>query len=147
MDSPENQPDQAPRPTPAETTPPAETPAGSMSKNEQTMGMLCHLTALAAFLIPGVGHVFGGHLIGPLIVWMIKRNEMPFVESQGKESLNFQISITIYGILASILIIVLIGFVLLAAVAIFNVVCVIMASIETANGKPYRYPLCIRFIK
>jgi len=126
---------------PGITSPPAETPAGSMSKNEQNMGMLCHLLALSGYLIPL------GHLAGPLVIWMMKREEMPFVESQGKESLNFQISVSIYGIAAAISIFLLIGFILLPAVIVFSLVCVILASIETANGKPYRYPLCIRFIK
>lgn len=116
-------------------------PVGTPNKNEQNMGMLCHLLALAGFLIPF------GHIVGPLILWMVKREEMPFVESQGKESLNFQISVTIYGIVAFMLIFALIGFVLLPAVILFDLICVIFASIEAANGKAYRYPLCIRFIK
>jgi uncharacterized protein len=114
---------------------------GSMSKNEQNMGMLCHLLALSGYLVPF------GHIVGPLVIWMLKRQEMPFVESEGKESINFQISVTIYGIVAAISIFLLVGFVLLPAVLIFDLVCVIIASIEAANGKPYRYPLCIRFIK
>lgn len=105
------------------------------------MGMLCHLLALSGYFMPF------GHLVGPLVIWMMKREEMPFVETQGKESLNFQISITIYSIVAGISIFLLIGFILLPAVMIFNFVCVILASIDATNGKPYRYPLCIRFIK
>ncbi len=136
MDTPESQPSQSPSIAPA--TPPA---AAEPNKNEQNMGMLCHLLALSGFLVPF------GHIIGPLILWMVKREEMPFVDSQGKESLNFQISVTIYGIVAFISVFLLIGFVLLPAVLLFDLVCVIIASIETANGKPYRYPLCIRFLK
>ncbi len=120
---------------------PPEIPAENMTKNEQNMGMLCHLLALSGYFIPF------GHLAGPLVIWMVKREEMPFVESQGKESLNFQISVTIYGIVAALSIFLLIGFILLPAVIVFNLVCVILASIEAANGKPYRYPLSIRFIK
>ena len=127
-----------------DATPPALPPSepGSMSKNEQTMGMLCHLTSLSKYLaIPF------GHIIGPLIVWMIKRQEMPFVESQGKESLNFQISVTIYGLIAGLLCFVLIGFPILLGLIVFDLVCVVLASIQAADGKPYRYPLCIRFLK
>jgi uncharacterized protein len=134
MDTPESQPPQSPSIAPT-------TPAAEPNKNEQNMGMLCHLLALSGFLVPF------GHIIGPLILWMVKREEMPFVDSQGKESLNFQISVTIYGIAAAISVFLLIGFVLLPAVLLFDLVCVIVASIETANGKPYRYPLCIRFLK
>jgi len=140
MNRPDSQPEQDPQATSGSFTPP-ELPAGSTSKNEQNMGMLCHLLALSGYFIPF------GHLVGPLIIWMVKREEMPFVESQGKESLNFQISVTIYTIVAAIALFLLIGFILLPAVIVFNLVCVILASIEAANGKPYRYPLCIRFIK
>lgn len=120
---------------------PPATPAGTLDKNEQNMGMLCHLLALAGFIIPF------GHIVGPLVLWMVNREKMPFVDSQGKESLNFQISITIYGIVACISLFLLIGFILVPAVLIFNLVFVILASIETANGKPFRYPLCIRLLK
>lgn len=113
-----------------------------MSKNEQNMGMLCHLLALSGFLIPGVGNI-----VGPLVIWLMKKEAMPFVDSQGKESLNFQITITIAAIIGFILCFVFIGFLLLPVIAIFALVCVILASIETSNGKPYRYPFCIRLIK
>lgn len=128
-------------PPPTVAAQPPTAPSETSNKNEQNMGMLCHLLALSGFLIPF------GNIVGPLILWMVKRDEMPFVESQGKESLNFQISVTIYGIVSFMLIFALIGFVLLPAVVLFSLVCVILASIETANGKPYSYPLCIRLIK
>lgn len=140
MSTPEDQ-SQQPLTPPVTSSAPAPPEAGAMSKDEQTMGMLCHLTALAKYLIPF------GHIIGPLVIWMLKRQEMPFVDKEGKESLNFQISMTIYGILAGISILLLIGIVLLPAVLIFDFVFVVIASIEAANGKSYRYPLCIRFIK
>lgn len=140
MNTPDNQPVPSQQPMSDLSTPAAATPAGSRSKNEQNMGMLCHLLALSGYFVPF------GHIVGPLIIWMVKREEMPFVDSQGKESLNFQISVTLYGIVAAFSIFLLIGFVLLPAVILFNLVCVIIASIATANGKSYRYPLCIRFI-
>lgn len=140
MNTPDNQPEQGPQAMSDRSTPP-EISGGSMSKNEQNMGMLCHILALAGFFMPF------GNVVGPLVIWMVKREEMPFVESQGKESLNFQISVTIYSIVAAVSLFVLIGFILLPAVIIFDLVCVILASIEAANGKPYRYPFCIRFIK
>ncbi len=72
---------------------------------------------------------------------------MPFVDSQGKESLNFQITTSIFAVVGFLLCFVLIGFLVLPLVLIFDLVCVILASIETSNGKPYRYPFCIRLIK
>ena len=122
-------------------TPEPAAPGSVPSKNEQTMGMLCHLTALAGYMIPF------GNIAGPLIIWMIKREEMPFVEIEGKESLNFQISMFIYHLVAAMLCFLLIGFLLLPVVVVANVIFVILASIESASGKSYRYPFSIRFIK
>ena len=105
------------------------------------MGMLCHLLGLAV-IAAGIGNI-----LGPLILWLIKKDQMPFVNSEGKESLNFQISITIYWIVAAILSVIVIGIPLLVAIAIFDVVEIILASVKANQGIPYRYPLSIRFIK
>jgi len=104
--------------------------------------MLCHVIALCGF----IGIPFG-NILGPLVVWLLKREEDPFIDAQGKEALNFQISMTIYALVSLILIFILIGFVLLFAIAIVNIVLVIIASIKAYNGESYRYPLTIRFIK
>lgn len=105
-------------------------------------GMLCHLSSLCAY----VGVPFG-HIAGPLIVWLIKRNEFPYVNEQGKESLNFQITMTLYYIIAALLVLVFIGFFLLFALAAFQIVAVIVASVRANEGRPIRYPLTIRFLK
>ena len=118
---------------------PAEQP---LSKDAKTWGMLCHLIALAGFIMPVIGNI-----VGPLVIWLIKKDEFPFVDDQGKESLNFQISITIYGIIASILMVVLIGFLLIFAVLIFDLVMIIMATVKANSGEKYRYPLTIRLLK
>lgn len=104
--------------------------------------MFCHLAAFAGLVIPGVGQI-----LGPLVIWLIKKDTMTFVNQEGKESLNFQISATIYGAVSCLAIFVCIGWFLLAAVIVFDIIVVIMASIDASNGKGYRYPLCIRFIK
>jgi uncharacterized Tic20 family protein len=114
----------------------------NMDKEAYTWGMLCHLTALSLY----VGIPFG-NLIGPLIVWLIKKDHYPFVDEQGKESLNFQISMTIYGIIAGILCLILIGFLLLLVLLVLEIVLVIIATVRTSKGEAYRYPLTIRFIK
>ena len=110
-------------------------------KEERTWGMLCHLVVFTGYLIPLAW------IIGPLIVWMIKRDEMPFVDDQGKESLNFQITIMLAMIASGLLMFVLVGFVLIAVVVIFQFIVVIIASIKANEGVYYRYPLSIRFIK
>lgn len=103
--------------------------------------MLCHLTALSAL----IGIPFG-NIIGPLVIWLIKRDEFSLVDDQGKESLNFQISATIYAIVSAILILVIVGIFLLIALAIFWLVVVIIASVKANQGERFRYPLAIRFI-
>ncbi len=110
-------------------------------KDAKLWATLCHLSALAGCIIPI------GHIIGPLVVWLIKRNEFPFVDDQDKEALNFQITMTIFGIIAFLLIFIVIGFFLLVAVGIFDLVMVIIASIKANNGIAFRYPLTIRFLK
>jgi uncharacterized Tic20 family protein len=112
-----------------------------MAQQEKTFGMLCHLLAAAGFVFPF------GNILGPLVMWLVKKDEFPFVNSQGKESLNFQISVTIYAICAGALSIVGIGLVLLPVVAVFSLVMVILATIQANNGVGYTYPLCIRLIK
>ena len=104
--------------------------------------MLCHLGAFAGFILPAFGNI-----IGPLVFWLIKRDESDLVDDQGKESLNFQISMAIYFIGAGILTLVVIGFVLLVGLGIFFIVMVIMASVKANSGERFRYPLTIRFIK
>jgi uncharacterized Tic20 family protein len=111
-------------------------------KKANTWGMLCHLTALTAF----VGVPFG-HVIGPLVVWLLKKNDYPFVYEQGKESLNFQISMTIYAVIAGLLCFVFIGFVMLGILVIVVLILVIMASVRASNGESYQYPFTIRFFK
>ena len=103
--------------------------------------MLCHASALL-----GLFFHFFGHLLGPLIVWLIKRDASAEIDANGKESLNFQISMLIYDIVAGILCIVLIGIPILIALWVLNTVFVIIASFKTSNGEFYRYPFTIRFL-
>ena len=104
--------------------------------------MLCHASALVGFFVP-----WAGHILGPLIVWLAKRGDSPEIDQHGKESLNFQISMLIYNLIAGVLCLVLIGFVILGILHILNLVLVIVASIQASEGKLYRYPITIRLIK
>ena len=121
-----------------ESTPAIET---TPSKDEQTWAMLSHFSALCMFIFPL------GNILAHLIIWLIKKEEMSFVEDQAKEVLNFQISMTIYLIGSLILIIVLIGIPILIGLVIFNVIITIIAGIKANDGKCYRYPLNLRLIK
>lgn len=111
------------------------------TKDDRTWAMLCHLSGLAGYVIP-LGNIFG-----PLIVWMIKKDQSWFVDDQGKEALNFQISLTIYLVVAIIAIFVLIGIVLIPIIAVAGLVFMIVAAVKANEGVGYRYPLTIRFIK
>ena len=102
--------------------------------------LLCHLSAFSAFFVPL------GNIWGPLVFWLIKKDESPEVDAHGKESLNFEISISIYLIVSALLSIVLIGIPFLIAGFVFWFVVVIIASMRANEGGFYRYPLTIRFI-
>lgn len=107
----------------------------------KTWAMACHLSSLSGFLIPLA------NVVVPLIIWLIKKDEYAFVDDQGKESVNFQISMLIYYLIAALLILVVIGIFILPLLAIFNIVSVIIASAESYEGKKFRYVGSIRFIK
>jgi uncharacterized Tic20 family protein len=118
----------------------SETAQGN--KEELNWAMACHLAALTGFVIPF------GNIIGPLIVWLIKKDTMPLVNQHGKESLNFQITVLIAAIVSFILMFVLIGIVLLIVVGIGALVLTIMAAVKVANGQvDYKYPWTLRLIK
>lgn len=128
---------------PAEPYAPPSTAApvpGDVNQDERQFAMFTHLSALLmAVGIP--------NFVGPLVLWLIKKDTMPFVDHQGKEALNFQLSFLIYGFIASISLFVLIGIVLLPLVGVVWLIFTIIAAIKANEGTPYRYPMTIRFIK
>lgn len=99
--------------------------------------------AVAAHLLP----LASIYILGALFIWLIKRDEDPYVEHHSREALNFQLSILIYLIISGILVLVLIGILLIAAVVIFQLVMAIIAAVKAANGEMYRYPLTMRMVK
>ena len=118
------------------------------SNDARTWAMFCHLAGLAGFVIP----VVLSGIIAPLIVWQMKKDEHPFINEQGKEALNFQISMPLYAMIGTAACfitcigVVLIPFVV-GAVYFVNLIFLIIAAIKANNGEHYRYPLSIRFIK
>ncbi len=114
---------------------------GTATGEARTWAMLCHLSALVGLLGNGIGFV-----LGPLFVWLLKRKEHPFVDEQGKESINFQITMFIAFIIAALLMFVFIGFLILPALIIVNIVLPIIGAIKANNGEHYRYPFSIRFL-
>jgi uncharacterized Tic20 family protein len=109
------------------------------NKDARMWGMLAHLSALVGLLsIPPV--------VGPLVVWLVKRNEHAFVDDQGKEALNFQITMFIALLISGALICVGIGLILLPIVGIVDLIFVIIAAVKANNGERYRYPFNIRLV-
>jgi uncharacterized protein len=113
----------------------------SLDKNANLLAMWCHLGTFAGALVP-----FTNFLV-PFLIWITKKDEYEFVDDQGRESLNFQISLAIYSIIGALLIFLVVGIFFLVVVALFAIVQVIKASIAASNGTKYRYPFCFRFIK
>jgi uncharacterized Tic20 family protein len=102
--------------------------------------MLAHLSSLIAMTVGGMS------FLGPLIVWLVKKDQSPFVADQAKEALNFQIACFIASLICVALAIVIIGFFLMPLVIIGNIVFSIIAAMEANKGVAYRYPYTIRLI-
>jgi uncharacterized Tic20 family protein len=109
--------------------------------DERTWAMICHLSAFAGCIIPF------GNIIGPLIVYSMKRQQYPLVEDQGKEVLNFQITLSIVLIVSLILSIIVIGIFLAIVIGLAGLVLTVVGALKANNGEYYRYPFSIRFIK
>ena len=124
-----------------ETTPPPPPGMDGPSSEARQWGMFAHLSALIGIIIPF------GNLLGPLIIWQMKKAEMPFVDDQGKEALNFQIAVTIAMLICFVLMFVWIGMLLLPVVGIAALVFTIIGGIKANEGQAYRYPFTLRLIK
>ena len=118
------------------------------NKEARQWAMFAHLAGPLSLLI-GVGFA-GLGFVGPLVIWLIKKYEFPFVDDQGKEALNFQISVTIYLFGCAMIACTGIGMVvaipLLLALGLFDLVVTVVAAIKANEGIAYRYPLCIRIL-
>jgi len=121
-------------------------PSKEINKDARMWAMFCHLAALAGIVVPVIGCI-----VGPLVVWQIKKDEFPFVDEQGKNAVNFQISMLLYLLISAILWIPLsffcIGVFIPVAISIVDLVFLLIAAVKANAGEHYRYPLTIRFIK
>ena len=126
-----------------ETSSPTLPPANiSTIASVRTWCAFIHASALLGVLLH-----FPGHLLGPLILWLVKRDDAAELNAHGKEAVNFQISMLIYNLVAAVFCLVLVGFVFLAILWLLNAIFVIIAAIQASDGKFYRYPMTIRFIQ
>ena len=118
------------------------TSGSTPTENERTWGMLAHLSALAGLVLPLIGIV-----LGPLAVWLTRRDESRFVGEHAKEALNFNISVLLGAIACMLLTLVFVGFLLGTALFIFWIVMTLVAAIKASEGHIYRYPFSLRLVK
>ncbi|NIA12793.1 MAG: DUF4870 domain-containing protein [Nitrospiraceae bacterium] len=111
-------------------------------KDARMWAMFTHLSAFA-----GLTGIPFASIIAPLVIWLMKRDVSPFIDAHGKESVNFQITMGICALVSIVLCFIIVGFFLGFALFVFWLIVTIMAAIKANDGQPYRYPLCIRFIK
>jgi uncharacterized Tic20 family protein len=136
-------------PPPAQPSQPTTpTPPPGTESQARTWNMLCHLSALAGFIIPF------GNILGPLLVWQIKKNEIPSVNVHGKAALNFQITVTLAAFVGVVVAVILsffcVGFLLVPLVILIGLaglVFAIIAGIKANNGEDYKYPFSFQIIK
>ncbi|HEU0152835.1 MAG TPA: DUF4870 domain-containing protein [Arenimonas sp.] len=112
-----------------------------VTQEQKTWGMVAHLASLAGLIIPL------GNIVGPLVVWLIKKDTMPFVDDQGKEALNFNITVFIAALVSGVLTLVLIGILMLLVVGLGWLILTIIAALKANEGTAYRYPFTLRLIK
>ncbi len=129
--------------------PPPPIPPGAPTTHDKSLAMLCHLLAFAGGIAP-----IAGNLLGPLVMWLTQREKSAFADYHGKESLNFQITISLALALCfaftaafSWLLIGLLGIPLMVAIALYATVMTIFAALKANEGKLYRYPFTLRLIK
>lgn len=115
--------------------PPPALPYSSVTQDEKTLGIVMHVLCLVGFPI-----------LGPLIVWLVKKDQSSYIDLQGRELLNFQLSFLVYGFLSFLLCFILIGIPLLIAVGVATVVLTIIGIVNASEGRIYRFPLTIRLL-
>ncbi len=119
----------------------SQPPMFLQTNEEKQMGLFLHLSQLAnVFLFP-LG------IIVPIIIWQTQKDKMPALDAHGKMIVNWMISATIYAFVSGILALVLVGFLLLAALAVMGIVFAIVGAIKANNGEFWQYPLTIKFLK
>ena len=123
------------------TPDPVSTPPLPHSREARQWAMITHLSAFAGLILPF------GSLLGPFVVWMLKREEFPLVADQGKEALNFNITMILAALVCGVLILVVIGAILLGLLIIFWGVMIVVAAIKANEGVAFRYPATLRWLK
>lgn len=116
--------------------------------NQRNVALACHLLGFIGFVFPF------GHILGPLVLWLVKRDGQPFIDDHGKEALNFQISFTLWFTLGGVIAVLLIWTVVVPVLigigmfvlALVWLVTLITAAVRASNGETYRYPFTLRLV-
>lgn len=116
----------------------------SASSEEKNWAMISHISAFVALipLLPVIGMV-----LGPLIVWLLKKEDMPLVAENGKAALNFNIGMFIAYCVAILLCFIIIGIPLLFGLVIFHFIVTVMAAIKASEGGVYKYPFTLKLVQ
>lgn len=125
----------------AQVQEPVQKQGQELSQDERNMGIAVQVSSFAGYIIPF------GSILGPFIVWLMKRDEMPFVDECGRNCINFKISLMIYMMISAVLMFVGIGFLLIGVLAIVDIVFTIIAAMKASEGVSYKYPMTIKFLK
>lgn len=117
-------------------------PGAPPTEKERTWGMLAHLSALVGIPMPMIGIV-----LGPLAVWLLRRDDSAFVEAHAREALNFNITVLLAAMACILLMLVFIGVLLGTALFVAWLVLILIAAIKASEGAPYHYPFALRLVK
>jgi uncharacterized Tic20 family protein len=117
------------------------TGAGAVDQEVRNTAVAAHLSTFAGLVVPF------GSVIGPLAVWLTRRDRDPFIDQAGREALNFGITIAVYGAVVLVAALMLVGIPLLIAGVIAWVVLASLAAVRASQGQAYRYPLTMRFVR
>ncbi|MEN8138620.1 MAG: DUF4870 domain-containing protein [Bacteroidota bacterium] len=103
--------------------------------------MLTHISQLAGLILPSLGGI-----IIPIVIWMSKKDEIYDLDRHGKDIINFQLSMLLWGIISFLLFFIFIGYILLVIIGLISVIYPIVNAIKVNDGRPYHYPLTIKFL-
>lgn len=112
------------------------------TQEERNWGVIAHLSALVGVVIP-----FLGNIVGPLVVWLVKKDQSEYIADHAREALNFNITVTIAAVACWILVFIFIGILLFAALGLAWLILMIMAAVKASQGSTYRYPFSLRLVK
>ena len=114
-------------------------PDEEADRQTKLWAMLLHFSFFAGYIVP----IFG--LLAPIVIWQVKKDELPLIDWHGRNMMNWLISLLIYSIAAGLLCLIVIGLPLLILLALLSIVFPIVAGIKANNGEEWKYPFSIQF--